>query len=414
MRLLLLIAVLLSVGSILPSRAVAQTAHDKCLKGDAPSCFAYGRTLAAACSRVSQKTPAEVLQCQYGAQCYQDKGMALSQGNSARADASCDTGGDSTAMGAAGASAQKLLSIHSAIPPGLSTFVNWWLNSTPNLTLSLVGGSEDDRQNVAFDQVVRLPLHLCAAGFLVSGKVVMVPGKWLNDRCNAVWENTYLEAQQFLMAERYPIGSHGYWGGLNAGPADKRLYGPPGDDGTRYLPCMVHYQIQKDGLDRAISALTGDSLVQETGDQLGYVVGSSCRFEFASRQVNSGDNVRVYYLIARPSPPPIPVKAPTVPQQHAQGRGTEWTITNQRSNAVMVYTQVHDPIAGLQLDCRNQIYKVTIDAGATWAVWVDDGKVLDAKFYEDTQGNGGCSANSVADRSLTGKSNDPAETMPIQ
>jgi hypothetical protein len=163
MRFLFLLAVLLSIGSISPPGASAQTAHDKCLRGDAPSCFAYGRTLATACGQVPQKTPAEVLQCQYGAQCYQDKGLAISQGNSARADASCDTGGDSTAMGAAGASAQKLLSIHSAIPPGLSTFVNWWLNSTPNLTPSLVGGSEDDRQNVAFDQVVRLPLHLCAA-----------------------------------------------------------------------------------------------------------------------------------------------------------------------------------------------------------------------------------------------------------
>jgi hypothetical protein len=401
---------LLFVAFLAPHWSAAQSIHDKCNQGDASSCLAYGRALATACGQVPNKSPREVLQCQYGAQCYQDKGLAMSQGNKARADASCDTGGVSTALQGTGVPNlvdQKAFQM----PAGQTTLVNWWLNSTPNLTPSLIGGGEDDSQNIAFDQVVRLPLHLCAAGFLVNGKVVMVPGKWLNDRCNAVWANTYLEEQQFMIAERWPPGTHGYWGALNSGPVDKLLWGPPGDDGTKYLPCMVHYPIQKDGVDRALSALIGDDLVVQTGNQLGYVVGTDCRFEFGSHQVDSGDNVRVYYLKSRPVPPPIVVKAPSVAQPHPQGRGTEWSFVNQRQLPILVYTE--DTPLGVAPDCRREIYRVTIDPGGTWVFWVDDGKVLDVKFFEDTQGNGGCSANAVGGGGFQGLSTVSTNTYKI-
>jgi hypothetical protein len=38
-----------------------------------------------------------------------------------------------------------------------------------------------------------------------------------------------------------------------------------------------------------------------------------------------------------------------------------------------------------------------------WNVWVANGSTLDVRFYEDDQGNGGCSANLAANPALDGR-----------
>lgn len=427
--------------TLVSNPSFAQTLQDKCIAGDAPSCMQYSSVLNQACTNTNSKTPAETLICSSDVQCYQDKGLGLQQynvscsganattpacvGTKARIDASCpkrNADGSIYISPADAAAFQEKI-----VGPGHTEFINWAsisatsggdanpVNYPP--TMGFLGGSDDDSQNVAFDNVVQRPEHVCLTGILANGKVVAVPGKWISNQCNAVWNNTYVLAPDFYAAIRYPNGAHGHWGLVGEQPDTNRLIVTPApatspgvtmDMNTSLVPCMAHYSWQKQGLDRAVSAITGDSLVEDTGDQLGYLVGNSCRFEFNGGQATSSDNVRVYYLTFRPAPPnPTPVKIPSAPPAGAQGRS--WTVRDIHPNPVKIYAYQHKLVPGGVFDCRPLQYVRDMNNNDTpWTPWVPLGDVIDYRAFESPlDSNGVCSGGWVTSYTLDGGPGGP-------
>jgi hypothetical protein len=426
--------------SFISNLAFAQSLQDQCIAGDAPSCMKYSSVLNQACTQDNSKTPTETLICSSDVQCYQDKALGLQQynascsganattpacvGTKTRIDASCPK---RNADGSIYISPSDALAFQQKIVgPGHTVFINWAsisataggdanpVNYPP--TMGFLGGSDDDSANVAFDNVVNRPEHVCLTGILDSGKVVDVPGKWISNQCNAVWNNMYVQASDFYAAIRYPNGGHGHWGLVGEQPDSNRLIVTPAlstspgvtmDMSTSLVPCMAHYSWQKQGLDRAVAAITGDSLSQDAGNQLGYLVGTSCRFEFGAGQATSSDNVRVYYLTFRPPPPnPVPVKMPSAPPAGVQGRS--WTVRSIHANPVKIYAYQHKLVPGAVFDCRPLQYVRDMNSNDTWTLWVPAGDVIDYRAFEPPlDSNGVCSGNFVTMYSLDGGPGGP-------
>lgn len=411
-----------------------QSLIDSCQAGDASSCMKYSTVLNQACTQDTQKTPGETLQCQTDVVCYQDKALGLQQyaatcsgtltpndqqrcsNTKQRIDASCPKRNPNGSIYVSPEDQAKWT--QGIVGPGHTTAINWYqisatsggqANAVNYPNTGFLGGTDDDKANVAYDNVSKRPEYVCVIGIPDSGKVVEVPGKWISNRCNAVWNNTYVEAPDFHAAVRFPNGSHGHWGLIGEQSATNQLqiYPIPSQDpsvtvdlNTQLTPCMAHYSWQKTGLDRAVAAISGDSLDVDTGDQLGYLVGTSCRFEFAESQATSSDNVRVYYLTFRPAPT-APTKIPSSPSSPgAQGRS--WTVTNRHTTAVLIYAYLHKSIPGGVFDCAPLQSVTSVPTNGTWTPWVPLGSILDFRAFESMDSNGVCSGNWVTQQTLDG------------
>jgi len=72
-----------------------------------------------------------------------------------------------------------------------------------------------------------------------SGHIATVPGKFLNNNCNVVFEGEFLVAHQFELAV-VTSQEHGYWTPIPAdGDLRSALKSTPGPDGKAYTICTA-------------------------------------------------------------------------------------------------------------------------------------------------------------------------------
>ena len=125
-----------------------------------------------------------------------------------------------------------------------------------------------------------------------SGHIATVPGKFLNNNCNVVFEGEFLVAHEFELAV-VTSAEHGYWLSLPPGAdLDNALQSTPGPDGRAYTVCSA--RIFTDTLYIKNSL---DAGVRWHGHHLGSLNSNhECVAEWGGSPVVSSIDVRVYFV----------------------------------------------------------------------------------------------------------------------
>ncbi len=291
---------------------------------------------------------------------------------------------------------------------GHAVAVQWWsVLPGPLPYEKMIGGAHDNDQN--------LDEYLCVASLVVpsgAGRAT-VPGKLEGNHCDIAYENHYLQATDFSVAERTPADHVGYWGYPNEHPQTDWATGGVDENGKPFYPCVVHYQTDKSTVDALWANITGGDPYNEHGDEFGHIEGKTCVFEWGKSEVNlddSGDHkFRVYFLNPPPPPPKANKGAPTPPAK--AGGDTVDTFKNLTDGQVYIFTAVFTTSQGAP-DCDKFTYVGSIAPDASWAAPVPAGKFVWVRIMLSAESACGESDNKF-ETSIQGGHPETNETWPI-
>ena len=130
-----------------------------------------------------------------------------------------------------------------------------------------------------------------------SGHVATVPGKFLNNNCNVVFEGEFLVAHQFELAV-ITSQEHGYWMPVPPdGNLQNALTSTPGPDGKAYTLCTAKTFTDTSYVKNAL-----DAGVRWHGHHIGNLnAKKECVTEWGGSPAVSGVDVRVYFVGAPPT-----------------------------------------------------------------------------------------------------------------
>jgi hypothetical protein len=130
-----------------------------------------------------------------------------------------------------------------------------------------------------------------------SGHVATVPGKFLNNNCNVVFEGEFLVAHQFELAV-VTSQEHGYWMPIPPdGDLRNALTSTPGPDGKAYTICTAKTFTDTPYVKNAL-----DAGVRWHGHHIGNLnAKKECVTEWGGSSAVSGIDVRVYFVGGPPT-----------------------------------------------------------------------------------------------------------------
>jgi hypothetical protein len=151
-----------------------------------------------------------------------------------------------------------------------------------------------------------------------SGHTATVPGKFLNNNCNVVFEGEFLVAHQFELAV-VTSAQRGYWTPIPAnGDLSNVLKSTPGPDGRAYTICTAKIFTDTSYLNNPL-----DAGVRWHGHHIGSLNSKNeCVTEWGGNPATSSTEVRVYFV-----GPPRVFASPTLPAWYLDdppGIGSSW------------------------------------------------------------------------------------------
>jgi len=163
------------------------------------------------------------------------------------------------------------------------------------------GARPEDIPEYPYDFDNHVDMNVCQAhlGSPLSGHIATVPGKFLNNNCNVVFEGEFLVAHQFELAV-VTSEQHGYWMPVPAdGDLRMALKSTPGPDGKTYTVCTAKTFTDTPYMKNAL-----DAGIRWHGHHIGNLNAKrECVMEWGGSPAVSAIDVRVYFV----GEPPLPV-----------------------------------------------------------------------------------------------------------